>query len=90
MLTLARCGGAKCVMAEIELPSEARMPVKDLAGPLLPTAEEKALLIDLQTRLGMPLPRRRGYRDEGGLEPEPAPYGPKPAPKTGGAETDIE
>ena len=77
-------------MGEIELASEARMPVKDLAGPPLPTAEEKALLTDLHTRLGMPLPKRPRYRDEGGLEPEPAPYGPKPAPKTGGAETDIE
>jgi hypothetical protein len=59
------------------------MPVKDLLGPPLLTAEDRALLIELHRRLGMPLPRRPG--DEGGLEPVPTPSGPKPAPMTGGA-----
>ena len=66
------------------------MPVKDIVGPPLPTAENKALLIELHKRLGIPLPRRPGYRDEGGLEPEPAPSGPKPAPVTGGAAVDLQ
>jgi len=66
------------------------MPVKDLVGPPLPTAEEKTLLIELHKRFGIPFPRRFRYRDEGGLEPEPAPSGPKPAPMTGGAATDLE
>jgi hypothetical protein len=61
------------------------MPVKDLVGPPLPTAEEKALLLALHRRLGVPLPKRPGYRDEGGLEPVPAPSGPKPIPIAGGA-----
>lgn len=62
------------------------MPVKDLTGPPLPTAEEKALLVELLKRLGMPLPRRRGFRDDGGLELMPQPAGPKPSPLAGGAE----
>jgi hypothetical protein len=66
------------------------MPLKDLVGPPRPTVEEKALLIELHKRLGIPLPKRRGYRDEDGLEPEPVPSGPKPAPMTGGATADAE
>jgi hypothetical protein len=66
------------------------MPVKDLVGPPLPTSEDKALLIELHRRLGMPSQRRPGYGDEGGLEPAPAPFGPKPAPITGGAAVEFE
>ncbi len=66
------------------------MPVKDLVGPPLPTMQEKALLIELSKRLGMPLPKRPGTSDEGGLEPVPQPSGPKPAPITGGAAAELE
>jgi hypothetical protein len=66
------------------------MPVKDLVGPPRPTAEEKALLIALHRRLGVPLSKRPGYRDEGGLEPVPTPFGTKPVPIAGGAAARFE
>lgn len=66
------------------------MPVQDLIGPPLPTAEEKALIVELHKRLGMPLPKRPGSRDDGGLEPAPAPRGPAPTPMTGGAAAVFE
>lgn len=66
------------------------MPVKDLTGPPLPTAQEKALRIELHRRLGIPLPKRPGYRDDDGLEPVLPPTGPKPTPLAGGAEADVD
>jgi hypothetical protein len=66
------------------------MPVKDIVGPPHPTAQEKALLIELHRRLGIPLPKRPGYRDEGGLEPVLTPSGPKPDPMLGGAAARVE
>ena len=65
------------------------MPVQDLVGPPLLSAEEKTLLIELHKRLGMPLPRR-GYDNGGGLAPMPTPSGPKPVPMTGGAAVEFE
>jgi hypothetical protein len=61
------------------------MPVKDLTGPPLLTEEDKALLLELHQRLGMPLPKRRRYRGDDGLEPVVPPSGPKPPPLAGAA-----
>jgi hypothetical protein len=66
------------------------MPVKDLTGPPLPTAEEKTRVAELHKRVGIPLPKRPGYRGDEGLEPVPPPSGPKPAPLAGGAEADLD
>ncbi len=66
------------------------MPVKDLVGPPHPSAEEKALVVELHRRLGIPLSKRPGFRDEGGLEPAPTPSGPKPFPMASGAEAEID
>lgn len=62
------------------------MPVKDLTGPPPLTREDQALIIELHRRLGLPLPKRPGFRDEG--EPDPVPVAPRPGsgPLMGGAE----
>ena len=66
------------------------MPVKDLTGAPPPSAEDKKLIVELHRRLGIPLPRRPGFRDEGGLEPSPAPSGPTPTPMIGGAAAELD
>lgn len=66
------------------------MPVQDLTGTPSLTAQEKALIIELHGRLGIPLPRRPGYRGGDGLEPVPSPPDPKPSPSMGGAEATVE
>lgn len=66
------------------------MPVKDLTGPPRPTAEQEALIVELHRRMGKPLPKRRGFRDDGELDPTPTSSGPKPSPMTGGAAAEVE
>jgi hypothetical protein len=63
--------------------------VNDFIGPPLPTAEEKALLIETLGRLGMPLPKPPAFRDEGGPESVPLPFNPNPMPMTDGAATGL-
>ena len=82
---LAGAGSGQICYGRAKMLSERAMPIKDLTGPPLPTAEEKALLTRALKRLGMPLPKRPGFRDDGGLEPAPYPAGPKPTPLAGGA-----
>jgi hypothetical protein len=66
--------GSKCV------------PIKDLVGSPHPTPEQKALLEEVLTRCGLPLPKRSGWGGDDGLEPASLPRDPTPSPISGGAE----
>ena len=66
------------------------MPVKDIAGPPLPTVKGRELIIEIHRRLGLLLPKRPRFRDDGGLEPEPIPSGPNPTPLAGGTAAVFE
>ena len=62
------------------------MPIKDLVGAPHPTPEQKALLKEVLTRCGLPVPKRPGWGGDDGTEPASPPRGPKPSPMSGGAE----
>lgn len=62
------------------------MPIKDLVGSPHPTPEQKALLEEVLTRCGLPLPKRPPWGGDDGLEPASLPGSPKPNPMGGGAE----
>ena len=62
------------------------MPIKDLVGSPHPTLEQKALLEEVLTRCGLPLPKRPGRGGDDGMEPASLPRGPQPSPMSGGAE----
>lgn len=61
------------------------MPTKDLTGRPPKTTEDRAFVLNLHTRLGLPPPRHGRPGDDGSL-PAPHPSGPKPKPLTGGAQ----
>ena len=62
------------------------MPIKDLVGSPHPTPEQKALLEEVLTRCGLPLPKRPGWGGDDGMERASLPRDPKPSPMSGGAE----
>lgn len=59
------------------------MPIKDLVGSPQSTPEQKAVLEEVLTRCGLPLPKRPRWGGDDGLEPASNPHTPKPIPMSG-------